>query len=144
MSSKAEDLALATEIRIAVSRMHRQFRKQVTGFAVSMLEQSVMAILDRRGSMLPSELAGIEKVSAQSMSQTLNHLHEQELIHKGTDPEDKRKVVVSLSKKGKDILARMRHVRSEWLSHALAGLSAEEKKLLKQSAALLQRLANVE
>ncbi|PUZ20697.1 DNA-binding transcriptional regulator, MarR family [Chitinophaga costaii] len=144
MSSKAEDLALATEIRIAVSRMHRQFRKQITRFAVSMPEQSVMAILDRRGKMLPSELAGIEKVSAQSMSQTLNHLHALDFIHKKSDPDDKRKVVVSLSKKGKDTLAQMRHVRSEWLSNVMAGLSAEEKKLLQQSAALLQQLANCE
>ena len=103
MSTKAEDLALATEIRIAVSRMHRQFRKQITGFPVSMLEQSVMAVLDRRGNMLPSELAIIEKVSAQSMSQTLNHLHELDFVHKKADPGDKRKVIVSLSKKGKDI-----------------------------------------
>lgn len=144
MPSKAEDLALATEIRIAVSRMHRQFRRQITGFSVSMLEQAVMAILDRKGSMLPSELAAIEKVSAQSMSQTLNRLHELEFVHKNQDPGDKRKVVVTLTRKGKETLAQMRHVRSEWLSNAMAGLSPEDKKILKHSAALLQELAKGE
>lgn len=139
------DLAVAAEIRIAVSRILRQFRKQVVNFPVSMTEQTTLALLDQHQQLLPSELAAMEKITAQSMSQVLNNLHHLGYIHKEGAAHDKRKVYVSLSKKGLEVLNSIRTKRNEWLANAMAKLlTTEEKKILKQSAAILQRLADAE
>lgn len=139
------DLAIASELRIAVSRLMRQFRKQVVNFPVSMTEQTTMALLDQYKQLLPSELAAIEKITAQSMSQILNNLHAMGYIHKEVSAEDKRKVVVSLSKKGLEVLTSIRTKRSEWLANAMSRLlTPEEKKILKQSAGIIQKLADSE
>ncbi|RFM25627.1 MarR family winged helix-turn-helix transcriptional regulator [Deminuibacter soli] len=144
MSDK-QDLAIAAEIRIAVSRILRQFRKQVVNFPVSMTEQTTLALLDQHEKMLPSELAAIERITAQSMSQVLNNLHSLGYIHKEVSTEDKRKIYISLSKTGLEVLNSIRTKRNEWLANAMAKtLTAEEKKVLKQSAAILTRLAAID
>jgi len=140
-----QDIALATEVRTAMSRLLRQFRKQVTNTPLSLTEHTTMALLDQNGQMLPSELAAMEKVTAQAMSQSLNKMEELGYIKRTQDPDDKRKVLVSLSKQGSKVLAEVRNTRSEWLAQAMAGtLTVEEKKILKQAAVIMQKLADYE
>lgn len=137
------DLIIAGEVRMAVSRLLRQFRKQVKHYPVSMTEQTTLVLIDQYGEILPSELAALEKMTAQSMSQILNRLSLLGYIHRQTAPGDKRKVLISLSKEGKEVLTAMRHMRAEWLAAAMSRLlTAEEKKILRQAAGILQRLAD--
>jgi hypothetical protein len=49
------------------------------------------------GSLFPSELADINKIKKQSMSQVLNHLEELKLVRRSVSREDKRKMAISLT-----------------------------------------------
>jgi len=143
--SRTQDIALAWDVRSALSRLLRQLRKQAVPYQVSITEHTTLALLDQHGQLLPSELAAMEKVTAQAMSQILNNLEDLGYIKRTPQADDKRKVQVSLSKEGGRVLEDIRKVRAGWLAKAMgAVLTAEEKKVLKQAAGILQRLADYE
>lgn len=143
--NRAQDIALASDMRAALSRLLRQFRKQVVPYQVSVTENTTLALLDQHKQLLPSELAAMEKVTAQAMSQILNNLEAQGYIKRTSLEYDKRKVQVSLSKEGARVLAEIRNIRAEWLARAMGALlNADEKKVLKQAAGIIQRLADYE
>ncbi len=138
-----KDIQLASDIRTTTSRLLKQFRKQSSVVPVSMTEQTTLSLIDQHVKILASELAIIERVTAQSMSQIINHLQELGFVQKNTSKEDKRKIYISLTKKGKGTLATMRTVRVEWLANALdKSLSTDEKSLLEKAMTVLQKLLN--
>lgn len=141
--NRAQDITLASDMRAALSRLLRQFRRQVVPYQVSVTEHTTLALLDQHKQLLPSELAAMEKVTAQAMSQILNNLEAQGYIKRTPLEDDKRKVQVSLSKEGARVLAEIRNIRAEWLARAMGALlNADEKKVLKQAAGIIQRLAD--
>ncbi len=134
---------LAPDIRKAISRLMRQFKKKGRNSPLSMTERSTMSALDLYGQLLPSELAEMEKITAQSMTQILNHLAELGYIQKRTAAEDKRKIFISLNMEGRTALAEIRHETIEWLEQAMEALLSEaEMETLKKAAPILYKLAD--
>jgi DNA-binding MarR family transcriptional regulator len=75
--AKHTDIQLASELRTVITRLIKKLRKHsVTGMQLSLTERSTMSLLDQYGELLPNELAAMEKITNQSMSQILNHLSE--------------------------------------------------------------------
>ncbi len=90
--AKQTDIQLASELRTVVTRLIKKLRKHsVTGMSLSLTERSTMSLLDQHGELLPNELAGMEKITNQSMSQILNHLAELGYINSRTSKEDIRR-----------------------------------------------------
>ncbi|MFL9482523.1 MarR family winged helix-turn-helix transcriptional regulator [Chitinophagaceae bacterium LWZ2-11] len=140
MASK-KDLSLAADIRVTVSGMLRQFRKRTIGYNISMTEHTTLAFIDLHGAILASELAALERVTAQSMSQIINHLQELGYVTKKISEQDKRKVFISLSQEGKAMLTEVRNARTEWLATAINDkLTSDEKKVLEQAVLILKKL----
>lgn len=133
----------AQGIRKSVSRLMRQFKKKGRNSPLSMTERSTMGALDLYGKLQPSELADMEMITAQSMTQILNHLAELGYIHKKTAEEDKRKVYITLSDEGRSALGKIRHESIEWLEHAMMALLSEgEIEILEKAAPILYKLAD--
>jgi DNA-binding MarR family transcriptional regulator len=83
----------------------------------------------------------MEVITNQSMSQVLNHLSELGYIVRTASETDKRKVNISLSEAGANMLLQFRHERDEWLAGAIDATYTEaEKELLKQALEPLSRL----
>lgn len=115
-----DNLNLATEIRNVVTRLVKKVRyKTQVGSHLSLTERTTIGLLDTHKELLPSELAAIEKVTTQSMSQILNHLAELDYIIRKPSPTDGRKTFISLSKAGKVYLQKARSEKDEWLLKAL-------------------------
>src|SRR5579871_3293535 len=91
---------LASELRTVISRLIRKLRvkSEVAGL-LSLTERSTLALLDQHKTLLPSEMAAMEKITTQSMSQILNHLSELGYINRKMSGIDKRKCMISLSKR---------------------------------------------
>jgi len=138
------DIDFATELRTAVARLTKKLRKQSpTGLQLSLTERSTMALLQQHSGLLPSELAAMEMITNQSMSQVLNHLFELGYITRTISATDKRKINISLSKDGQDTLIKFRHERDEWLAKAIRELcTPEEQVLLKQVIVPLTKLVD--
>lgn len=133
---------LATDLRTVITRLIKKLRsKSATGAGLSLTERSTLALLDQHKQLLPSELASMEKITTQSMSQILNHLLELGYIQRRSSEKDKRKVIISISKTGRSILYKVRNERDEWLNKALIDICSEkEKELLRRAIAPLAKL----
>lgn len=142
--TEQKDILLASELRTVVTRLIKKLRKQSsTADKLSLTERSIIALLDKHVELLPNELAAMEKITTQSMSQILSKLQQMDLIKRRISETDKRKAIITLSDLGRDLLYQVRNERNEWLNKALeATCTAEEKALLKQAIGPLTKLVD--
>jgi len=128
------DIEFASELRNVITRLIKKLRKESpTSQRLSMTETSTMSLLQQHKSLLPGELAAMEMITNQSMSQVLNHLYELGYITRVSSEADKRKINISLSEKGEKILELFRHERDEWIVKAIENTcSPKEQAMLKQ------------
>ncbi len=136
------DLHLASDLRTVVARLIKKLRsKSFAAEQLSLTERSVLKLLDEHKELLASELASMEKITSQSMSQIVNHLFELGYILRKPSVTDKRKVLISLSKPGQKLLYKSRHERDEWLHRAIAEtLTTREQETLRKVIEPLSRL----
>ncbi|QPH41659.1 MarR family winged helix-turn-helix transcriptional regulator [Pedobacter endophyticus] len=135
---------IASQLRTVLARLNRKLRKlSPSNTVLSQTERSVLVLLEQHDYMLSAELAGIEKITPQSMGALLNHLDELKLISKTASESDRRKIHISLSESGKQMLEQVRHERDEWLSKALAeACTPQEQLILKEAIGPLTKLVN--
>jgi DNA-binding MarR family transcriptional regulator len=131
--------ALQASVRLLVQRLRQS--PAVEGDLTSS-ETSALARIERAGTISPSELARLERISPQSMGATVAALEERSLVCRQPDPDDGRRALLSLSRAGNGLLRRRRNARNELLSHALAtAFSQAELRQLMAAAPLIERLA---
>ena len=134
---------LASELRTAVSTLHKSMRRQMSSVSsYSMTEIETIAHLARSGSLLPTELAALTKVKTQSMSQILKEMEEHQIIKRTPSKEDGRKVFISLTAAGKNLVVKAKYAKDEWLKSAIDNaLTEKEKDLLVRVIPLLVRIS---
>jgi len=139
-----KDLRYVSDLRTVVTRLIKKLRKEsITGQQLSLTERSTLGLLLQHGELLPSELAAMEKITNQSMSQILSHLLEEGLIIRTDSETDKRKVIISLTEKGEQLILKMRIEKDEWLAEAInASCTAEEQEILKQAIGPLTKIVD--
>jgi DNA-binding MarR family transcriptional regulator len=143
MSNK--DIELASDLRTVVTRLIKKLRKEtVTGQQLSLTERTTLAKLIN-GGMLPSELAASEKITNQSMSQILNHLLERGLIERTASETDKRKVIISLTGVGRQMIQQVTSEKNQWLSEAIRqSCTDEEQEILRKAIGPLSKIVDFE
>ncbi len=132
--------ALAGELRLACMRISRRVRFESTHL-VAPHQFSVLCRLEE-APRTPGELAEIEKVSAPSMTRTVAALVERGLVERTADPEDRRQVILSLTRDARSLLKDIRRKRDAWMSVRVGHLTPEEQAVLQQASAILTRVAN--
>jgi DNA-binding MarR family transcriptional regulator len=137
-----QDIEVAAQIRTVLGRLIKVLRKHTRNDALlSLTERSTMSLLHQHKELPPSELAQIEKVTTQSMSQIINHLFELNYIHKNPSGDDKRKVLLSLTPAGRAYVEQLRQEKQEWLARTLHDrISTREKEILLQAMQALTKL----
>lgn len=127
-------------LAMSVARLNRRLRQERQS-ELSVSQLSVLGALRLEGTATPSALAARERVSAPSVTRTLNCLEERGLIERTADPHDRRSVVVTISQLGEKVLAEERRRRDEWLTPRLKALTVGERVVLREAAAIMTRLA---
>jgi DNA-binding MarR family transcriptional regulator len=123
------NLQLASELRTAVTLLFKKLRKKAaSGQTLSLTERSTMGLLFTYKQLLPNQLAAMEKITTQSMSQVLNKLMELGYITRTASEVDKRKVIIALSPQGEEMITRMRSERDEWLNKAIRETCTPEEQ----------------
>jgi len=133
---------IAAALRVSVGMLLRRLRQVRPDDELSLPESSALARLDRIGPATPGALAKVEQISPQSMGATLAALEARGLIERHPDPADGRRVVLSVTEAGLQLLRNKRGARTEQLAQALsAGFTPAELRQLAAAAPLLERLA---
>ena len=134
---------LAATLRLSIGLLLRRLRQVPTADELTLSESAALARLDRGGPATSAELARAEQISPQSMGATLGALETRGLIVRSPDPEDGRRMILSITEPGLELLRDRRSRRTEQLERALsAGFTAAEREQLAVAAPLLERLAN--
>ncbi len=132
---------LASDLRVVIGRLVRRFRAERRD--ISLAQITVLGRLDRDGLSGVSAIAAAERVRPQSVASTVAALEQAGLVSRRPDPGDGRRVVIELTPAGHEALAADRRRRDVWLADAIArDLTAAERRVLAEAAALLRRLAD--
>ena len=142
MSEDPDVGQVAAALRVSIGLLLRRLRQVQVEGELSLPESSALVRLDRGGPATPGELAKREQISPQSMGATLAALETRGLIGRRPDPRDGRRVVLSVTEAGRDLLLDKRNARTRQLAQALsAGFTPAELSQLMAAAPLLERLA---
>ena len=145
-SEHRTDPALATALRISVSRLARRLRveRAASGLGepdLSETQLAALATLERHGAMTPGELAEHEKVQPPSMTRVISALVESQLVRREPHPSDRRQVVLTATEAGRDLVLKARRKRDAWLARRLNELSPAERTTLRAAAPILEKLS---
>ena len=133
----------AFELRLALARIVRRLRQAHEPGELTLSEISVLSRLDRDGPATPGALAGGERVRPQAMGNTLAALEQRGLVARMPDPDDGRKVSMSATEAGRQLLLDRRSASTRRMTQALAeGFTPEERRRLVEAIPLLDRLAD--
>jgi DNA-binding MarR family transcriptional regulator len=139
VATAVDTTMLASRLRLALGHLVRRMRAE---HRFPLTQGSVLGRLDREGRKSIGDLAALERVRPQSMTQTIADLEADGLIERRPDPDDGRRTLVELTERGLATLHEDRRHREGWLAQAIADdLSPREQKLLADALGLLERLA---
>jgi DNA-binding MarR family transcriptional regulator len=136
---------VAAALRDSIGLLRRRLRQVKAAGAdggLTLPQSAALVRLDRGGPATSSALARQEQISAQSMGATLAGLEARGLVARQPDPLDGRRVVISITEAGLQVLRDRRGRHTQLLARALAtGFSEAELDILRAAAPLLERLA---
>jgi DNA-binding MarR family transcriptional regulator len=142
-TSETDEERLATELRVTLGRIVRRLRQAHEPGELTLSEVSVLARLDRDGPATPSALAGCERVRPQAMGTTLAALEQRGLVTRMPDPEDGRRVSMSITEDGRQVMLDRRSASVSRLARALAEtFTAEERQQVIEVLPLFDRMAD--
>jgi DNA-binding MarR family transcriptional regulator len=133
--------AVADALQVSIGVFTRQLRQAPVDGGLTFSELLALSRLERAGSATTSDLARGEQITPQAMGSTLAALEERGLVERHADPSDGRRVLMSMTKAGKQALQGRRHARSEQMARVLANrFTGAEMKALMVAAPLIERL----
>jgi DNA-binding MarR family transcriptional regulator len=136
------DAGLAAGLRISIMRLSRRLRQERGGpDDLTPNQLGVLGTLTRHGPLALGELAAHERVQPPSMTRTVTSLVEIGLVQREPNPADGRQVLVGLTDRGRDVVRESRRRKEAWINHVLADLTPDERRILREAAPILERIA---
>ena len=132
----------AAALRVALVRIQRQLRAQ-SGQALTPSQASALARAEQAGPVRLGALADLEGTTAATMSKVVDSLAARGLIERVPDPLDGRASLVRLSAEGDSLLAELRERSTEALRAALDALTDDERRAIRRSIPVLERLSDL-
>jgi DNA-binding MarR family transcriptional regulator len=124
-----------------VNRLARRLRQRPVTGELSQPEAATLARLGQEPATV-ADLARAENVRPQSMGAVVGSLEARGLVKRQRDRGDGRRVLLSLTKAGREVAGRRRSARGEQFARGLSsGFSEQELEQIVAVAPLLGRLA---
>lgn len=112
---------------------------------LSRTELQVLLVVTRADGITPRTIGDELKMTSSNVAATLRALESAGLVLRQKDHGDARRVNVSATSAGIEMVAHLRRERDTWLGHAIATqLSAEEFEILARAGDLMERLSRFE
>jgi len=137
------DQELVTRTRLAVLRLARRLRQQMTP-GITPSQQSALAAIEHRGPLTLGELAAYENVQPPSITRIVGNLEAAELVERTTATADRRVSLVQITQLGRDELQAIRSQRDAWLAQRLATLEPGEMAKVQAALPVLDRILGLD
>jgi len=131
-------VALAAELRVAMSRLGRRTRAANGGLTPSQL--SALTTLDECGEFRLNELAGREGVAAPTMSRAVDELARRGLVERRADPADARSAFIGLTAEGRTTVGQAADERTALLAAHLGALDVADVSAIRGAMPALRNL----
>lgn len=131
---------LASRLRIANAHLTRRLRRQAAAGEQPASVLSALAVLNRFGPTTLGELAEAEGVSRPTMTVLAAGLEREGLVSREVDREDRRVARLSISPRGREVLAASRSRKNAYLARRLRRLVAADLQVLESAVGVLERL----
>ncbi|WP_228488805.1 MarR family winged helix-turn-helix transcriptional regulator [Raineyella fluvialis] len=131
-------LGLANDVRMVCQQVSRRVRFE-SDADVAPHQFSVLVKLRHRP-WTPGELAEAERVSAPSMTRTVNCLCERGLVEKVGNPQDGRQRLLHLTASGEEVVERTISARDTWMMQRLSELTPAQRETLAAATVVLQEV----
>ncbi|WP_328379440.1 MarR family transcriptional regulator [Streptomyces sp. NBC_01020] len=143
MNDDLDPDGVASVLLASLSVLVRRVRQVPVEGGLTMPERTALSHLERSGPTTSSALAREVQITAQAMGATLGALRARGLVDRRPDPDDGRRVVLTVTDAGVQALKDKRNARAELIARALAGdtFTHTELQQLAAAAPLLERLA---
>jgi DNA-binding MarR family transcriptional regulator len=120
-------------------RLARELRREIHTLGVTSGQVTLLVQIKRNPGITASELAERERISAPGMSGHISRLETATLIER-TRATDRRRIGLTLTPSGEQVLEDVRRKRTAWLSEHLKGLSPEERDTIEAALPALEKL----
>ena len=145
VNEDAQANATAAELTQAMTRLRARLRSESEpeDMAWTWSQLTTLARIVKQGPTTTNALAQAEHVRRQSMAGTLAALRSHGLIVTEPDPNDGRKTLISATPEARALSSKIPADREAWLVAALQRLlGPDEQQVLRQAAAIMNRLAD--
>lgn len=136
----ASPLSVALRVQMVGHRFRQEVVRSLAPLDLELWEYEVLAALRRQGAtrgLSVSRLAGFTQLSRAAMTHRINRLEEKGLVRRCPRSDDRRSVLVVLTKQGRELVDQALEARFQAARSGMAGLSEGEKEKL---ARLMRKL----
>jgi len=125
---------------LTLGRLNRALRRESVDAPVGHGALSALSTLTKQGPQRLGTLAGIEGVSAPSMTRIVGSLEDLGHVRRTPDPADGRAAIVAATDSGRDIVLAGREARMQALRLRVEKLSDEQRDRLAAALPVLEEL----
>ncbi|HWY56231.1 MAG TPA: MarR family transcriptional regulator [Terriglobales bacterium] len=139
--TRPEALEAADRLHSAAIHLLRRLRTRDRELGIGPAQLSALSVLVFGGPQSLASLAEAEQVKPPTMSRMVTALLRAKLIHRRTDKQDRRALIIEATEKGVRIMQEGRRRRVETLAAAVQALQPDEIKRLHEAAQLMEHLS---
>ncbi|PSN93705.1 hypothetical protein B9Q06_05755 [Candidatus Marsarchaeota G2 archaeon ECH_B_2] len=121
------------------STMRKEISRELKRVGLKSVDFAVLKTLSR-GGVTPKKLADRFGLTKPAITYTVDRLEEHGLVRRERNTSDRRRVIVTLTKKGRRVLARAEHLYLRSLQNRLGALNQQELISLEHT---LEKLINL-
>jgi DNA-binding MarR family transcriptional regulator len=135
-------LAIANRLRPVLLRLNRSLRGEAHEQGVTSTQASLLYAINHFPGIGPGELAARERMGAPTLVAHIDKLESAGLVERArSDPNDRRRVDLTITPAGLQVLRTLTERRTAWLAARLATLSPEDLAVIEAAIAPLEQLA---
>jgi len=136
--SGSDAFELADGLHSAAIHLLRQVRTEDRAAGIGPAQLSALSVLVFGGSMSLGELAAAEQVRPPTMVRIVRSLTDEGLVKARADKQDRRKIKISVTARGRELMLRARQRRVQALAERITGLDEREQDRLQGALAVLR------
>lgn len=138
-ASFTDSVAIADRLRVTMIRLGRQLRHQDPP-DISITLYSALATVADRGELAIGELADSEHLPSSAATRIADRLEEAGCLLRRQNPQDRRGVNLSITKKGQQLVDQRRQQGNAWLADRIGRLTPLQCQTISEALSLLEML----
>ncbi len=135
-STPATETALAADLLAVVARINRLATQRVR-LSLPVAQARLLSTIEDQGAARISDLAALDHCSQPTMTTQVRRLEGAGLVSRVTDPADARAVLISITDKGTDVLARVRSDRAAVIDPYLERIGDDDRQTLTDAVRVM-------